>query len=66
MTAPGRKVPERSLVTGLVRGAEPRASEGRLVLACSMPALLRRQGGAGDEARTYRSPWRLRVARALV
>ena len=64
MTAPGRVVPKRGLVA--VLSATPaRAKAGSSWLG-SPPVRLRRAASEGDEARTFRPPRRLRVARGAV
>jgi len=66
MTAPGRKVPKKSLVA--VLSAAPRRKQAKAGSSWlgSPPVLLRRPVGGGNASRTYDPPRRLRVARGAV
>jgi non-ribosomal peptide synthetase-like protein len=64
MTAPGRAVPKRGLVAVLSTTPE-RAKAGSSWLG-SPPVPLRRAASVADEARTFRPPARLRVARGAM
>ncbi|MBJ7528151.1 MAG: amino acid adenylation protein, partial [Nocardioides sp.] len=65
MAAPGRKVPKRALVAVLSAAPNRKTARAGESWLGSPPAALRRTTGAGDDARTYAPPTRLRVARAL-
>ncbi len=66
MTAPGRRVPKRSLVA--VLSAAPRRTEAKAGTSWlgSPPTRLRRAVDEGDTSRTYHPSTRLRVARTAI
>ncbi len=66
MTAPGRKVPKKSLVAVLSAAPSKKEAKAGSSWLGSPPVLLRRPTGSGDDSRTYSPPRRLRVARGLV
>ncbi|WP_420175619.1 Pls/PosA family non-ribosomal peptide synthetase [Luteococcus sp. OSA5] len=66
MTAPGRKVPKRSLVAVLSAAPRRKKAKAGQSWVGSPPEKLRRTEQGGDTSRTYAPARRLRVLRALV
>ena len=66
MTAPGRKVPKKSLVAVLSAAPGRKKAKAGSSWLGSPPVQLRRQGSSADGSRTYEPPRKLKVARAAV
>lgn len=66
MTAPGRKVPKKSLVAVLSAAPRRKKAKPGSSWVGSPPEKLRRTANAVDTSRTYAPPMKLRLARAFV
>lgn len=66
MTAPGRKVPKKSLVAVLSAAPRRKKAKAGSSWVGSPPEALRRSHNNVDQSRTYSPPMRLRIARGAV